>query len=61
MPGLNLIKRFLFKEDGPTATEYAIMLAVIIIVAFAAISSLGTNTVGGTFTKLAESFGDLGQ
>ncbi|MFH1746229.1 MAG: Flp family type IVb pilin [Planctomycetota bacterium] len=35
------IKHFLVSEDGPTATEYAVMLALIIIVALAAITLLG--------------------
>jgi pilus assembly protein Flp/PilA len=37
---------FLKKEDGPTAIEYAVMLALIIAVLIAAISSLGTTTSG---------------
>lgn len=36
--------RFLCEEDGPTAVEYAVMLALIIIVCVAAITTLGTNT-----------------
>jgi pilus assembly protein Flp/PilA len=36
-------KDFITSTDGPTATEYAIMLALIIIVAIVAISSLGTK------------------
>ena len=31
------------KEDGPTAVEYAVMLALIIVVCIAAISALGSN------------------
>jgi pilus assembly protein Flp/PilA len=44
------------EADGPTATEYAVMLALIMIVALAAISSLGTkesgvfSTVDGSLT-----------
>ena len=34
---------FLKHEDGPTAVEYAVMLALIIVVCIAAISALGTN------------------
>jgi len=33
---------FLAREDGPTAVEYAVMLALIIIVAFTAIQLVGT-------------------
>ena len=35
---------FLRDEDGPTAVEYAVMLALIIVVCIAAISALGSNT-----------------
>ena len=34
---------FLEKEDGPTAVEYAVMLALIIVVCLAAIQILGRN------------------
>jgi pilus assembly protein Flp/PilA len=33
--------RFLKREDGPTAVEYAVMLALIIVVCIAAITTLG--------------------
>ena len=35
--------RFMRAEDGPTAVEYAVMLALIIVVCLVAITSLGTN------------------
>ncbi len=35
--------RFLKQEDGPTAVEYAVMLALIIVVCIAAITTLGSN------------------
>jgi len=35
---------FLKKEDGPTAVEYAVMLALIIVVLVAAISNIGGTT-----------------
>ena len=35
--------RFLRDESGPTAVEYAVMLALIIVVCIAAISALGSN------------------
>ena len=37
------IKRFLVSEDGPTAVEYAVMLALIFIVCLTAIQAVGTN------------------
>lgn len=37
------IKRFLVSEDGPTAVEYAVMLALIVVVCLTAIQAIGTN------------------
>jgi pilus assembly protein Flp/PilA len=34
---------FLKAEDGPTAVEYAVMLALIIVVCIAAVTTLGNN------------------
>lgn len=48
------LHRFLVSEDGPTAVEYAVMLALIIIVCLAAISSVGTRT-SATFNTVANS------
>jgi pilus assembly protein Flp/PilA len=39
-----LLWRWLWAEDGPTAVEYAVMLALILIVCFVAIQVLGTTT-----------------
>ena len=53
---INRVKDFIVSTEGPTATEYAVMLALIIVVAIAAISSLGTkvssifSAVDGTLT-----------
>ena len=47
----NKINRFLVSEDGPTATEYAVMLALIVVVAMASITLLGTK-VNTIFTNL---------
>ena len=41
---------FLKAEDGPTAVEYAVMLALIIVVCIGAITTLGTNA-NTTFTS----------
>lgn len=38
-----LIAQFVRGEDGPTAVEYAVMLALIIVVCLVAITALGTN------------------
>jgi pilus assembly protein Flp/PilA len=40
---LHGVKRFLVSEDGPTAVEYAVMLALIIVVCLTAIQAVGTN------------------
>ena len=40
---LSSVKRFLASEDGPTAVEYAVMLALIVIVCLTAIQAIGTN------------------
>ena len=40
---MNLLKKFLTSEDGPTAVEYAVMLALIIVVCIGTIQALGTN------------------
>lgn len=39
-----LIKRFLFDDSGPTAVEYAVMLALIVGACFATIMLLGQET-----------------
>jgi pilus assembly protein Flp/PilA len=41
------IVQFLSAEEGPTAVEYAVMLAMIIVVCLATISTLGSNTNNG--------------
>ena len=48
--------RFLLAEDGPTAVEYAVMLALIIVVCLIAIGLLGQNAKT-TFTNIANSLG----
>ena len=37
------VQRFLVSEDGPTAVEYAVLLALIIIVCLATITAVGNN------------------
>jgi pilus assembly protein Flp/PilA len=46
------IVRFLKNEDGPTAVEYAIMLALIIVVSIASVTTLGKNA-NSTFSNIA--------
>ena len=46
------VVNFVNKEDGPTAVEYAVMLALIIVVCLAAITQLGQNA-NSTFQTVA--------
>ena len=46
------VKNFLAREDGPTAVEYAVMLALIIVVCITAITALGTGA-SGTFSNVS--------
>ena len=39
---LDSVKTFVVSEDGPTAVEYAVMLALIIVVCLTAIKAVGT-------------------
>jgi pilus assembly protein Flp/PilA len=48
------VVEFLKKEDGPTAVEYAVMLALIIVVCIAAITAIGTNA-NATFSTVGSS------
>jgi pilus assembly protein Flp/PilA len=53
---VDCVKRFVKSEDGPTAVEYAVMLALIIVVCIAVITQVGTsssatfNTVNGALS-----------
>jgi pilus assembly protein Flp/PilA len=50
---------FLQAEDGPTAVEYAVMLALIIVVCITAITTLGSNS-NNTFSFVATQVGKTG-
>ncbi len=50
------IVNFLKREDGPTAVEYAVMLALIIVVCIAAITALGSNA-NKTFDSVGTTIG----
>ena len=51
--------RFLKQEEGPTAVEYAVMLALIIVVCIAAITTLGKNA-DNTFITVGNAIGGTG-
>jgi pilus assembly protein Flp/PilA len=50
------VVKFLKNEDGPTAVEYAVMLALIIVVCITAITALGTNA-NNTFSYVGNKIG----
>jgi len=41
-----LVVTFLREEEGPTATEYAVMLALILVAIMAAVAAIGGTTSG---------------
>jgi pilus assembly protein Flp/PilA len=53
------VVNFLKREDGPTAVEYAVMLALIIVVCITAITALGTNA-NKTFTSVSNVIANAG-
>ena len=53
------VVEFLKKEDGPTAVEYAVMLALIIVVCLIAITALGTSA-NATFGNVGSAIGAAG-
>ena len=59
LPFPNWMREFLKAEDGPTAVEYAVMLALIIALCLIAITALGTST-SATYDELSEKMGAAG-
>jgi pilus assembly protein Flp/PilA len=55
----NALIGFLKDESGPTAVEYAVMLALIIVVCLAAITTLGSNA-NNTFSEVGSAIGGAG-
>ena len=53
------VVNFLKREDGPTAVEYAVMLALIIVVCIGAITTLGQNA-NQTFTSVGSAIATTG-
>jgi pilus assembly protein Flp/PilA len=49
---VSALQTFLKDEDGPTAVEYAVMLALIVVVCVTAITTLGNNA-NSTFSNVA--------
>jgi pilus assembly protein Flp/PilA len=51
------VANFLRREDGPTAVEYAVMLALIIVVCVAAITTVGSSA-NATFNQVGSQLGN---
>lgn len=49
---MSQVRNFLQAEDGPTAVEYAVMLALIVVVCITAITTLGQNA-NAVFSNVA--------
>ena len=56
---LKNVVSFLKREDGPTAVEYAVMLALIIVVCIASITALGSNA-NNTFSFVGTAISGTG-
>jgi pilus assembly protein Flp/PilA len=53
---ISRVQRFAISEDGPTAVEYAVMLALILVACITIITTLGTS-ISSTFGKVNSSLG----
>jgi len=51
MKAFTKVRRFLLSEDGPTAVEYAVMLALILVACITIVTTLG-KSVSGTFNTV---------
>lgn len=47
------VQTFLRSEDGPTAVEYAVMLALIVVVCLTSVSTIGTRA-NATFNSVGQ-------
>ena len=57
---INLIKKLLREEDGPTAVEYAVMLALIVVACLVSINQMANATADSFDDSAAELAGVLG-
>jgi pilus assembly protein Flp/PilA len=53
------VVNFLQNEDGPTAVEYAVLLALNVVLCVAAITSMGSSA-NKTFTNVNAAFANVG-
>ncbi len=57
---LRRLRPLLRREDGPTAVEYAIMLALVAAVCSVAVASLGREG-RGTYREVSKTIGNSGK
>jgi pilus assembly protein Flp/PilA len=50
------VRQFMLNEDGPTAVEYAVMLALILVACITIVQSLGTSS-STTFSTVNSAVG----
>jgi len=53
---MSKVERFLVSEDGPTAVEYAVMLALILVACITIVTTLGTS-ISGKFSTINSALG----
>jgi pilus assembly protein Flp/PilA len=51
---ISRVRQFLTSEDGPTAVEYAVMLALIVVAIVGVVGQLGTS-ISSTFASVSTS------
>ncbi len=56
---MSALLRFLKSEDGPTAVEYAVMLALILVVIMSSVNLLQART-GDVFNKCGDELDNAG-
>ena len=56
LDAISVVTRFIRSEDGPTAVEYAVMMALIMVVCITAVTTLGSNA-NKTFTSAGKAAG----
>jgi pilus assembly protein Flp/PilA len=53
---ISKVQRFVVSEDGPTAVEYAVMLALIVVACVSIVGALG-KSISGTFSSVSSTLG----
>ena len=57
---MNLLKRLFWEEDGPTAVEYGVMLALIVAACIGAVNAMAGATAESFDTSANELAGAIG-